>query len=233
MTNLGSHIRYSDMANEPQHNLTDDELRALYAVISKERMGTYLFASGHDEQRAARLYIWNALVGEAFHVPIQAVEVGLRNRINHALAAKYGGEWWNSQPFLDLIDGDRLGDLNLVRSRIKRRKQTLGTGQIVAGLSFGFWVGMLAKRYNPELWSAHLHSSFPHFPEDRGRKSLAMEAGQIVTLRNRIWHHEPIFKRNLMDDYSRVMQLLEWLCPVKHSWIKPHCKVPQIMRQKP
>lgn len=221
------------MSEEPQHILTDDQLTALYAVISTERMGTYLVASGHDQQRAAKLYIWNALVGEAFHLPIQAVEVGLRNRINHALTAKFGSEWWNCQAYLDLIDAERLDDLNLVRSRIKRRKQTLGTGQIVAGLSFGFWVGMLAKRYNPDLWSGHLHSSLLHFPKDRGRKSLALEAGEIVTLRNRIWHHEPIFKRNLSDDYRRVMQCLEWLCPIKHAWIKPHCKVPQILRQKP
>jgi hypothetical protein len=221
------------MRDEPQHILDSNQLEALYAVISNERMATYLVAAGHDEQRAARLYIWNALVGEAFHVPIQAVEVGLRNRINHALTAQYGDQWWNSQSYLDLIDAERIDDLNLVRSRIKRRKLALGTGQIVAGLSFGFWVGMLGKRYNPEIWSRHLQTSFPHFPKHRGRKSLAQEAGAIVTLRNRIWHHEPIIKRDISDDYRRVMQVLEWLCPVKHAWIKPHCKIPLIIRQKP
>jgi hypothetical protein len=229
------------MSDELQQNLTeanfetltDAHLEALYNVLSKERMDTYLVAAGYDEQRAAKLYIWNALIGEAFHVPIQAVEVGLRNRVNHALTARYGNEWWNDQKFKSLIDLDRKSDLELVTRRIRNRNLPLGNGQIVAGLSFGFWVGMLHKRYNPDLWSAQLRPSFPYLPLDRNRKSLAEEVGKIATLRNRISHHEPIIKRNLSEDYSRVINTLGWLCPVKQAWIKPHCRVPALLRKKP
>lgn len=109
----------------------------------------------------------------------------------------------------------------------------MSNGQVVAGLSFGFWVGMLQKRYNPTVWSKQLRLSFDSFPAGRGLKSLGQQASHIVTLRNRISHHEPLLKRNISDDYRRVMQMIEWICPIKYAWIKPHCRVPMIMRQKP
>ena len=62
---------------------------ALKLSISSDRLATYLKATGFDDDRALRLYLWNAIVGEAFHLPIQAVEVGLRNCINFALCADY------------------------------------------------------------------------------------------------------------------------------------------------
>lgn len=196
-------------------------------------MDTYLIAAGHDEQRAARLYIWNAKIGESFHIPIQAVEVGLRNRINHALKNKYGDDWWKEKAFISLADQERKADLAIVLKRIRNRKLDECNSQVVAGLSFGFWVGMLAPRYNPEIWSAHLKASFPHLPDTRKRKSLAASAGQIATLRNRIAHHEPLIKRDLSSDYQRVMTMIEWICPTKLAWIKPHCRVPSLLRTKP
>ena len=196
-------------------------------------MSTYLVAAGHDEARAMRLYIWNARLGEAFHVPIQAVEVALRNSVNYALMAEFGAEWWRNKNYLFLIDHDREADLNTVKRRIKNRKQHENVGQIVAGLSFGFWVGMLQARYNPALWSKQLKPAFPHLPEGRSRKSLATRAGEIAFLRNRISHHEPLIKRSAIDDYKLVTEMLGWLCPHKLAWVKPHCRVPELARLKP
>jgi len=39
---------------------------------------------------ALALYLWNAQLGAAFHVPIQAVEVALRNSVNKALILSNG-----------------------------------------------------------------------------------------------------------------------------------------------
>lgn len=207
-----------------------DQLRP---VISDERLGTYLTAAGFDVDRALKLYVWNAQVGEAFHLPIQAVEVGLRNRINTALTVEFGADWWDDARLLTLLDAERKADLELVRRRIVNRKQKPATGQIIAGLSFGFWLGMLQRRYNPPIWSRHLRSAFPSLPKDRNRASLTLAAARVVTLRNRIWHHEPIIARDLSADHGTVMQVLEWICPVKATWVRPYCRVPQLLRQKP
>jgi hypothetical protein len=209
------------------------KLFLIIQTLSIDRFGTYLTAANRDQDRALRLYIWNAQMGEAFHTPIQTVEVALRNGVNKALTAKFGADWWREPAFLRLIDRERQLDLQTVQKRINNRQLSMVTGQIVAGLSFGFWVGMLQPRYNPEIWGAHLRKSFPNLPATESRHSLFKTASAVAGLRNRISHHEPIFKRNLSDDFSTVMRMLKWICPATHDWIRPHCRVPELLRKKP
>lgn len=229
VTTYGSPSDHTPMSNQPQQSLID----VLKPVLSDGRIGTYLVAAGFDEVRALRLYIWNAQVGEAFHLPIQAVEVGLRNRVNHALTLGYGDDWWKSQKLSRLLDEERQGDLRVVLRRILNRGLPQETGQVVAGLSFGFWVGMLQGRYNPEIWSRHLRTSFPHLPLNRNRKSLAAAAGRVAYIRNRISHHEPVIKLDLAVENATLMDLLGWICPDKLAWVRPHCRVSALLEEKP
>jgi hypothetical protein len=216
------------MAEPIQH-----ETAAILNAISPDRFKTYLIAAGHDQARALRLYLWNARLGEAFHVPIQAVEVGLRNSINIALSNVYTPNWWECKNLFDLLDEERRGDLSIVLKRIRNRKLELYTGQVVAGLSFGFWVGILDGRYNPPIWGGQLRTAFPFFPPNRARKSLHGRVRDVATLRNRISHHEPLIGRDSLADFSNLMALLEWIYPAKATWIRPYCHVPQIVRQRP
>lgn len=206
---------------------------ALSEIISPLRLGTYLNAAGHDAQRALQIYLWNAKIGEAFHIPIQAVEVGLRNRVSDGLAAAFGPDWWSDPAFLALIGAKRAADIDVVKARLASKGKQVATGQIIAGLSFGFWVAMLHRRFNPAIWSGNLRAAFPHLPAATNLHSLHEKAGDIADFRNRIWHHEPIFRRNLTADYSQCMMVLGWLCPSKRTWIKPHCRVSTVMRKKP
>ncbi|MGJ0394185.1 MAG: hypothetical protein ACR650_15805 [Methylocystis sp.] len=202
-------------------------------TLSQGRFSTYLTAAGYNQERAVRLYLWNAHVGEAFHTPIQTAEVSLRNSVNNALAAAFGPDWWSAPTFLRELDRERKADLDLAIRRINNRGIALITDQVVAGLSLGFWVGMLQPRYNPPIWSSKLRSSFPNLPPTETRDSLFQAAKNTAILRNRISHHEPIFKRDLLKDYAQMMKLISWICPTTHDWIRPHCRVPELMRQKP
>jgi Abi-like protein len=216
-----------------QQQLDDDQLETITTTISKERMQTYMVSAGHDRSRAMQLYMWNAKLGEAFHIAIQALEVGLRNAVNLALSREYGEEWWSNQDYLNLLDHDREDDLKVVQRRIRNRQLPMTNGQVVAGLSFGFWVGMLQPRYNPAFWSKQIKFAFPNLPNDRSRKSIAKAAAEIATLRNRISHHEPLLKRDPLSDYALIMRTLEWICPTTAAWVRPHCRVPEIVRQRP
>lgn len=221
------------MPEKDQPDITTAEVTSILRTLSPRRFNTYLVAAGHDRIRALRLYLWNTLVGEAFHVPIQAVEVALRNGIDSALAAEFTPNWWECKNLYDLLDEERATDLTLVLRRIRNRDLELCTDQVVAGLSLGFWVGILQDRYHPPIWSRHLRMAFPDFPEGRGRKSLFVRAGEIASLRNRIWHHEPLIKRDISRDFAHVMEMLTWLSPATAKWIRPHCRVPALLRQKP
>lgn len=202
-------------------------------TLSARRFETYLHAAGHDRTRAVDLYLWNAKIGAAFHIPIQAVEVALRNNVNQALMAEFGSDWWKERRFLAVIDRERHRDLRTVRSRIAHRGLTLETDQVVAGLSFGFWVGMLQPKYNPTVWGAHLRAVFPALPSSESRDTLFRLASSVANFRNRISHHEPLIKTDVLKVHGDVLRLLSWLCPATAQWIRPHCEVPRLVRVKP
>jgi Abi-like protein len=206
---------------------------AVVKTMSKRRFETYLHAAGYNEQRALNLYLWNAKLGASFHIPIQVVEVSLRNRVNHALMSEFGQDWWKDERFISIIDRERMHDLEVVKTRISKKKLTLDTDQIVAGLSFGFWVSLMHKKYNPSLWGKHLQSSFSDLPVSETRQRVFELGGQISRLRNRISHHEPLLRTNVLQEYSDMLMYISWLCPDTAIWVKPHCDVPKIVRQKP
>jgi hypothetical protein len=221
------------MPQSIQQGINGTPNESLLAAISLDRFNTYLSAAGHDQDRALNLYLWNARLGEAFHTPIQAAEVALRNRINFALSNVYTPNWWECANLWKILDEDRKGDLSVVLNRIRNREQELCTGQIVAGLSFGFWVGILDGRYNPPIWGGQLRTAFPSLPQGRSRKSLHETVRKVASLRNRISHHEPLIGRDSLTDFSNLMALIDWICPEKAAWIRPHCRVPQIVRERP
>jgi hypothetical protein len=222
------------MASRSQHPVNaSPPFHALAEIISPLRLGTYLNAAGHDVERALQMYLWNAKIGEAFHIPVQAVEVGLRNRVSDGLAVAFGSEWWRESAFLDTVQAKRIDDIELVRKRLISKRKPIVTGQMIAGLSFGFWVAMLGARYYPSIWSRQLRPAFPHLPTGVNLQTLHQEVQAIADFRNRIWHHEPIFRRDLSTDFARCMKVLNWLCPTKAGWIKQHCRVSKLLREKP
>ena len=217
------------MIDETQAHLYDQ----LQISVSAERLHTYLQAAGYDKDRALRLYLWNAAVGEAFHLPIQAAEVALRNGVNRALCAAFGPEWWQAPAFVKVADRNRVNDLDTARRRITGQRKPITTAQIVASLSFGFWVRLLEPRYAPSLWGDWLRPAFPALPDGKTRPDLASAAQRTADLRNRIWHHEPVFRLDLSTAFHGVMELLRWICPLKAQWIRPFCHVPVLLRGKP
>ena len=63
------------------------------AALSLERFARYVAWAGGDRHRAVELYTLNTRVSEALDVPLQALEVALRNRI-HAVMTEASGAGW-------------------------------------------------------------------------------------------------------------------------------------------
>lgn len=205
----------------------------IVGMLTPRRFATYMKEAGFDRDIALELYIWNARIGGAFHLSIQATEVALRNRISRTLATVYGPNWWRDQNYLTITDDYRKTDIATVEKRIRDRCYRLDTDQVVAELSFGFWVGMLQGQYNQGIWGAHLNTAFPAMPVGTTRSAIHQSVKEISHFRNRISHHEPLVKANLSQKHSDVLKLLSWLCPSTANWIRKHSEVPALLRQKP
>lgn len=174
-------------------------------VISEDRLQKYLKAAGYDDQRALKLYGWNIQISEAFFPVLSASEVCLRNIISERLLMLYGETWWENESFLTQIDGGK-GSVKTARDNLKR-KGAVSSGGMTAELNFGFWIKMLLPRHREVFWH-DFESAFRDFPDSIPYEDLHQRCDEVREFRNRVFHHEPIFERNLSEEYSKIMSLI-------------------------
>ena len=74
----------------------------------------------------------------------------------------------------------------------------IDTPHLIAELSFGFWTNLVGHRFARVVWVPGLHRAFPRFRRVSGapiaRQPVAYRFDYLRNFRNRIAHHEPIFK---------------------------------------
>lgn len=199
-------------------------------VISQERLTNYLTASGHNPERALALYGWNIQISEAFFPALSASEVCLRNIVSERLAELYPPCWWEDDIFLTQIGGGKR-IVKTAQDKLKK-KGRVTSGGMTAELAFGFWVKMLLPRHEAVFWN-DLNSAFPNLPQHVTYARLYKRCDDVREFRNRVFHHEPIFKKNISQEYSQIMELIGWFSPEKKIWIKQYSRVMTVSRQKP
>lgn len=209
---------------------SDEVLTALEGTLSPERMATYLRAASGDRESALRIYTWNTALSAAFYGPLQGLEVALRNAMHRELCAKYGPVWYQ-EPGLALNPG-HLHRISRAKKLLERGRYPTDSPHVVAALSFGFWVSLLGPGgrgfdYEKTLWRPALYKAFPH--RRLSRRDAHKRLDYLRTLRNRIAHHEPIFKRDLHKDYQSILEVSGWICPHTRAWIEHHSRVNEVL----
>src|SRR3954464_9714148 len=71
----------------------------LELAFSVERVARYLAWAGGDPDRAVELYTLNTQISEALYLPLQALELALRNRIHGVLAEAFQERWFHHRRF--------------------------------------------------------------------------------------------------------------------------------------
>ena len=200
---------------------------AFKAALSGERLQRYLDEAGGAESAALVLYTRNTAISAAFYGPLQACEIAVRNAVDAGLGRSYGREWFDNESIF------RAGELRLAREAralVDRAGKTVTPGRIIAELGFGYWVGLFANAYDNTLWRGHLHRVFSPRPS---RHDLYDRLNRLRTLRNRIAHHEPIFQRNLIEDYGRIHDVLNRLSQPVAEWVDHHSRVYDLLAASP
>jgi hypothetical protein len=204
---------------------TESILKATKAALSPARIETYEAAtgsSGDEDSRSLALYAWNAQVSASLFVPLHICEVVIRNAVSDALEAVYGPRWpWEDIFFLSLPDPSRNYNPRRDLRNVTSRQPT--TGKVIPELKFVFWQEIFTYRHDTRLWQSHLKRIFPaHDPSESVvslRNAIYADLEAIRKLRNRIAHHEPIFTRNLREDFERIVKLVELRSPLVASWM--------------
>lgn len=216
-----------------------DLIRSIRNSLSASRMSTYELATGAtdpEDLSAVNLYAWNAEVSAALLAPIHICEVVMRNAVSEVLETVYGPRWpWSSTFLASLPNPTR--DYN-PRLDLLRASRSVGTiGKVIPELKFVFWQKMFTRRHDIRLWDPHLRAAFPNLDATKPVNDLRLEIygdlDHVRVLRNRIAHHEPIFKRNLPEDFQKITNLIEYRCKTTSNWMLGHQQASAVISAKP
>jgi hypothetical protein len=187
------------------------ELAQLELLLSTERLSSYI---GSSKQETIRKYESNTVLAEGLYGVLQGVEIAIRNSIHNTMSIGLSRKDWYGYVSWDTAESDALDQ---AKDKLTRRGKPLSPGNIVAELTFGFWVQLTATKYEKGLWVPYIHKAFPHIKTNR--KGLFSRLRRIKDLRNRIAHHERISHFNLRVEYLQIMETTGWICPTTMLWI--------------
>lgn len=190
-------------------------------TISIERLKSFSYGfENADEHFLITAYKLNIKASQCFYPVLSVVEIYLRNSIDCMLKEVIDEKWLEKE----LENQNILFDYDYKKlieaySNIKRRYgiDNVTRGKIIAELTFGFWVSLCSKKYNPKIWTKKgaFRTAFANYPKDKKEQihELSQKLTKIKRLRNRVFHYEPILnkKNDIFGVYNEINEILSYL----------------------
>jgi hypothetical protein len=220
------------------------------AALSPDRLVRFAVSRSEPQWERLARYTWNVAISEAFYPLLHLLEVTLRNRVYSLGQSTYPSRhiqhirsWMDAIPSplhlygtadvlaakKKLFGVDHTGTL-----RPPRRVYT--AGDLIASLDFGFWTGLFNKHYlfqsarDPRLWPHGLVHVFPHAPSKLRLPDVSRRLHDVRHLRNRIFHHEPVWNRpDLAGDRDGILELLDWMSPEVARVLRSNERLTEVM----
>lgn len=200
-------------------------------MLSEPRMAPYLRVTGNDQREALALYEWSTRTSAAAFEDIGHLEVLFRNALDRQLREYFQEERCGIPWFLlPTPGGENVADaVTTVRERLRPLGKE-SRHQIVAGLSFGFWSGLLGARYE-ELWRDCIHRAFPNSSGRRKQVSTAME--RVRKFRNRLAHHDSMINVDVPFEVRHIIQLASFIDKDAANWLERRSTTMAVYGQRP
>lgn len=224
----------------PAGHITIAEVAALKRGIGAERLARYEADAGQNPARAVDLYLWNAALSAATFEDLSLFEVALRNAC-HAQLQSWNNAQGHAHPWYHhvVLNPRHMQDVGVARNRVLQGSHSETEGRVVAELTMGFWRLLFSKSYESTLWTPCLRHAFPN-QEPRTRALVYDRLDGLNTLRNRIAHHEPIYrstvgrlKRNLEQLHQDAIEVLGWIDGDLASWAARSSRLPDLLSRSP
>jgi hypothetical protein len=226
--------KYTQVSIPTQPSRIPAFIREAHRALSNERLHEYRRAPSDTALQRLGLYAWNIALCESLYPAFHLCEVTLRNSLFEVLRREFPVVPRGTRVTCWLDDGSRVltpehsarvnaAKLKLL-DRLKGSRVVFTPGRLVAEMSFGFWTYLFDSDYGyvsartPGLWPRLLEDVFPNLPDPqmvpRRRGDFAARFAEIVRLRNRAFHHEPLWNEPDLDKkHAMVVQTIEWMNP--------------------
>lgn len=171
-----------------------DFAEQLFAALSQERLSAYQSrVDGDGHLNLFSHYAWNVALSESLYPILQTLEITLRNAIYEAAKEYFKRDDWFDDTAVIHYQYNQTA-IRKAKQALERQNKPLEPGRIIAELTFGFWTSLLDRRYEQILWHKIIKTTFPYMPRtNRTRQHLSQRFNKIRFLRNRVFHHEPIW----------------------------------------
>jgi len=194
-------------------------------IISKDRLDGYFNEVQRRHGQCDLLevytyYSWNILLSESLYASLQALEVSLRNSIQNSGKQHFGNAFWFEDP--TIMHSSNIKRVTAAKDSLIRQNKNVDASRIVAELHFGFWNSLFYARYEYKIWRPLFKRIFPMMDWTRyNRKFVSTRLERIRRLRNRAFHFEPIWYRNLTQIHSEIVELISWIEPAMVNLLNP------------
>lgn len=210
----------TQLASPPQ--ATESQI---LASLSSSRFSTYRGYAGKSMTRAWAAYAWNSRVTAVLFQIVAHLEVAVRNSVHAALLGAYGANWHYDKGFVGSLPKDQKARVEKSRQELERerRQPMVDLGVFVSSQTLSFWQGIMTRRHEQAVWRAHFLKCFTGAGAGGADcQAVHSEVHRIRGLRNRIAHHEPLLKVSPIEEYHRIIAVIEWSCPPKARWVADH-----------
>ena len=191
-------------------------------------------------------YFWNTALCRELYPCLGALEVVMRNGIHNALTAHVGRPDWYDHIQLLQREQDKLAK---AKANIANANKPVTPGRVVAELDFGFWTSLLSAGAGPAgygavLWSpnnaALVRQAFPHLPAPNNNRGYAHRRfNAIRLLRNRVSHHEPVWRGvtlpwgqqvPLAAFHADIIDAIGWVSPTMQATVNAFNRFPNVLQ---
>ena len=173
--------------------------------ISKNRMSQYEDISE---------YFDNLKVCKDYYIPLALVEIALRNSINKVFHDNVSPNWLLNKYF---IKPQHQHKIDISIKLLKFEKKEILNDNILAELSFGFFVTFFKQPYQKYLRYIDLKKIFPNLPSSSDKKInrhfIFTKLNNIRLFRNKVFHHNKIINKleyeNMLDEIYEVLNYFD------------------------
>lgn len=184
----------------------------VHNALSEARFEAYRTHPSDTDVECLKRYVWNVALCQALYSTVHYLEIALRNGIHNAATTTFGTQYWFDDPRI-MSDPRTLRIISDAKGQLTRSHKPIEAARVVAGLHFGFWRQLFYDQYEQRLWRHIIKDVFPNAPKSqRQRAKIAPRIHRAKQLRNRIFHHEPVWPwEDLPAQQRRMIETIAWI----------------------
>lgn len=231
IVNTLSKSRLSTYKNSNLNDTSDEQSLGLY--LWNKQLSGHFFPILQIIEVSLRNAIHNAYIAVKFE------EIEFNNPENEWHALKSQANLWLTTIYTIQNNQKGFNQIENAKRNLIEEGKSLTADNLIAKLTFGFWVNMTNRNHRSNnnnntaqsidaLWPKLTKKVFPNAKDKYGKhltiNNINENLHKINKLRNRIAHHEPIWKadelfdtadaiNNIVNHYDRCLKAISWLNP--------------------